>query len=588
MHVIPIGVDTETCRGEPITFQFYSEELKDETLIFLRSPRQATREFFRYLDSLPATRDRHYVLFGHNLAFDMVSFFYDRHRELRNESIEAEWYGWKVEIVYAAVRFAVFRKGNRHVTLIDTGAYFQRKLEILGELVCPHLPKLKMPEGLGQKKFGLKDKSFCAYAMRDAVIAYHVGLRILQMHREMNVTICVSAPHFASKVFRKHFLRQAIPLPPRKVVYSALSAYHGGKNNVTVPAGFYRGVYSLDIKSAYPAAMHTFPAFSDSNLYRAVRGKGTPKTKLPEFGIYCVSGYAKECRWPVLYDHGFKPLQGSFARIWVTGFELNEALRRKEVELDETYGYYYDAERDTGYSPFAAYVDEFFAKKDTALDKIQREFYKLLLNSLYGKFIQTRKGPAFGDLLYDLDEKKIIEDANIVAGGMFNPFIAALITGHTRARIHGLEHKYKALHTSTDGIFLQGSKPREIKGLGGLSIEAYGDLLLFRNKLYIFYAPISAADKPGIKSGKIKVSTIFPKKKIIKYALHGFHGTVEALEGIYRSGIKEYEYIKVNKLRESLRRNLAVNDFVQNTATLNLDLPAVPSKLRKPKGEAHA
>lgn len=580
MHVIAIGADTETKHGEPISFQFYSEdtEEKEETILFLKSGRQASKTFFSYLDSLPNTRDRHYILFGHNLSFDFVSFFYDRHHRLREESIEEEWYGWRVKIVYAAVRFAQFTKGKKHVTFIDTGAYFQRKLSDLAEMVCPNLPKLTAPKGLGEKDFTARDKQFVAYAMRDSVIAYHVGIKILAMHREMDVSIAVSAPHFASKVFRHTFLKNIIPLPPRKIVYAALSSYHGGKNNVTVAPGFYRNVYSIDIKSAYPAAMSTFPSFSNPKLYRAISGSGTPKTALPDFGIYRISGYARECKWPGLFDHAFKPLREDFSGIWVTGFELNSALSTGEVTLTETKGYFYDAPRDSAPSPFKNYVAEFFSRKDTAADKISREFNKLLLNSLYGKFIQTRNIGSFSDLVFDLDEKKIIEDANIIAGGLFNPFIASLITGHTRARIHQLEHKYKALHTSTDGIFTQMEPGKLQGGLGGLSIEAFGDLLLFRNKLYIFYvdctrddlAEIRRAKREGRKS-KVLLSAIFPKRKIIKYALHGFHGDVHALEHIYKSGVREYQYTKVNKLRESLRRGLKVNDFVQKSATLNLE-----------------
>ncbi len=564
MHVLPIGVDSETKRGKPITFQFYSESLGIEKIIWLDNEKNATREFFSFLDSLPNTRDRHYVLFGHNLAFDMVSFFYDRHDILRDESIQQTWYGWSVEIVYAHVRFAVFRKKDKKVTLIDTLAYFVRKLEFLAQIVCPDLPKLKMPKGLGQKKFTPKDKAFSAYAMRDAVIAYRVGEKLLEMHREMDVSLAVSAPHFASKVFRKTFLKETIPLPPRKVIYAALNSYHGGKNNITVDAGYYPGVYCLDIRSAYPYAMRGFPSFSNAKLYRALSGTRTPKTGeyFPPFGIYKISGIANECKWPIIYDHKFKPVTGSFENIWITGFELNEALRLKEVKLTYVYGYYYDAEKDTVASPFAAYVDEFFKRKDTAKDKIYREFWKLLLNSLYGKFIQTRGVSSITNLVYDMDEKKLIEDSSIVASGLFNPFIASLITGHTRAYLHRIEHENKALHSSTDGIITQ-RKPKEIPGLGGLSIEAEGDALILRNKLYVIYAP----RKRGSKKLKSKV---YRGKEIIKYALHGFHGDVNTLEVMWKRGIREYEYTKVNKLRESLRRKLQVNDFVKNTATLTL------------------
>jgi hypothetical protein len=450
--------------------------------------------------------------------------------------------------------------------IIDTAAYFPFRLEKLAELFCPELPKLRPPEGLGSKKFTIKDKDFIEYAMRDAEIAYYVGKQIATMHEEFNVPLCVSAPHLASRVFRKHFMDKTILLPPKKIVYSALASYHGGKNNLTAPKGFYKNVYALDIRSAYPFAMAQFPSFTNKDLYHGLSGTGNPEKELPPYGIYKISGKAKECRYPILYNHGFKPVFGDFEHVWTTGFELNEAMRAKEIELLNVEGYYYDADKDNEPSAFKKFVDHFFKLKDSAPDEIHRVFYKLILNSLYGKFIQTRSTSTMLDLSYEIDTKTLTMETDLVAGGLFNPFIATLITGHTRAYIHRLEHQYNALHTSTDGIFTQ-TKPMEKDGLGGLSIEAHGDLLLFRNKLYIIYAPIEKTDR---HNKNLIRSSIFSGKKVVKYALHGFHGKLAVLEKMYQKGVKEYDYIKCNKLRESLRRGLQVNKFESRTSKLNV------------------
>lgn len=597
MHVAAIGVDSETRRGKPITFQFYSKELGIEKIIWLdprKEGKDASRLFFSFLDSLPATRDRHYVLFGHNLSFDFVSFFYDRHHRLREESIREEWHGWKVEIVYAAVRFATFSKRQKNITVIDTGAFFVTSLEKLAKIFTPSLLKLDAPRGLGQRLFTRADKRFCKYAMRDSEIAYYVGLFLLERHREFDVTLAVSGPHFASKVFRKHFLKEIIPLPPRKIVYASMAAYHGGKNNITVPPGMYRNIHSIDIKSAYPFAMASFPSFSNPKLYRAISGTGTPKA-LPAFGIYKISGTAKACKWPSLFSHNFKPLSGEVRGVWVTGFELNEALRTKEITLTSTSGYFYDAARDKAPSPFALYVREFYRRKETAAEKPQREFNKLLMNALYGKFIQTRGISGLADITFDLDSNALLEQAAIQAGGLFNPFIAALITGHTRAYIHRLEHQFHALHTSTDGI--QAPKrcvnKRALRAygmegtLGSLSIEASGDALILRNKLYVLYGGKATRKE---RAEGAKVSRLYPGRKILKYALHGFHADVFTLEQLWKSGTREYEYIKVNKLRESLRRNLQVNDFVSRSGSVTLpgeERQSAGSKSKPSKGKSN-
>jgi hypothetical protein len=105
-----------------------------------------------------------------------------------------------------------------------------------------------------------------------------------------------------------------------------------------------------------------------------------------------------------------------------------------------------------------------------------------MLNSISGKFIQTRKRNKMPH--YDLSADKLSSTGDLIGGGMFHPFIASLITGHTRAKMHRLEHQYRAIHTATDGIFteqdLSGADLGKA-GLGSLVNEACGELLLMRN-----------------------------------------------------------------------------------------------------------
>lgn len=567
-----IGCDSETCEGEPITFQFFGKGIRK--ICFLDSGRHATREFFRALDALSVPRTVT-VLYGFNLDFDLVSFLWDRHAILRDEEIEFEFNGWHAQGVFAHVVFMRFTKGARVVHLIDAMAFFKTSLKKAAELFCPGLPKLPRPRDLGQVRYKKTDKKFIAYAMRDAEITYHVGMAIQAMHEEYDVQQCVSAPHMAARIFRHRFLKLPIPLPPNRIVYSALHSYHGGKNNLAAPVGWHRGIYSLDIVSAYPAAMARLPSFSNPDAYKEIRGVGHPK-KLPEMGIYKVWGMVKPCKWPIIYSHDFKPLSGKIEGIWTTGPELLEAIRTKEIKIEKIEGYFYDITLDNEPSPFKAYVETFFRLKDHA-DTTRRAFYKLFLNSLYGKFIQSgTRGGDLKNLVWDCDNETLNQIRIITAGGLFNPFIASLITGFPRAWIHRMEHDYRAIHTATDGIFTQ-VRPKERPGLGGQKIDAKGDALIFRNKCYIIYGLCQKAGKNGKKPLRSK---IFKNRDIIKFATHGFHGSIFDLEKLYRAGKTDYHYVKVNKLRESLRRNLKVNKFEKRKATLNTELIQCPIQPR--------
>ena len=192
---------------------------------------------------------------------------------------------------------------------------------------------------------------------------------------------------------------------------------------------------------------------------------------------------------------------------------------------------------------------------------------KLILNSVSGKFIQTRKA---GSCAYtDIDANVTVSASELVAGGMFHPFIASAITAHTRARIHQLEHKYKAIHTATDGIMTQARNVKAVgRGLGALTLEAQNaNLLLLRNKCYVLYTS---------KDDKTVPSFTFKGKHIRKYALHGFQGNVTTLEKLVASGNRRYEVNRPNRLKEALKRKLVPNLFVKRSYVLKIG--ALPLK----------
>lgn len=553
-----IGGDTETFKGRPFTFQFYSDQIANIDNLIWVDEHTATRKFLRFCSELP---DGEYVIFFHNLEYDLISLFYDRHIIFTGGQFDFEVNGWSIHGLYDKPCFATLHKDNKVIHLRDTAAWYMTKLENLANLFCPGLPKLKAPAGLGEKIFDVEDREFVDYALRDPEIVYHVGKYIVEMQRKYEINLSVSAPHMASKIFCHKYLKESIPLPSKAICYAAVHSYHGGKNNISVPKGFYQNVKLLDIISAYPAAMKKLPSFSKRQLYQRIDSNG-PVNHVHWCGIYKVDGEAKECKWPVIFNHDFKPIQGKFTGVWITGIELNEALSKNEIKIDKLYGFYYEAEKDDIPSPFVSFVDEFFElknKADKEGDKVTREFAKLNLNSLYGKFIEQRGNKREQDWIYNLESATTSIEKKIITGQLFHPFIATLITGIVRSWIHNLEHKYSALHTATDGIFTLSKRVNLQEGLGGLKLEAEGDLLLFRNKLYILYG----------KKGTLK-SSVFKDRFILKYALHGFRGKVFDLEKIFASGSTEYEYKKVNKLKESLRSGLAVNAFETRKASLNL------------------
>lgn len=547
-----IGTDSETMNGPPITFQFYSataREINGCTFIGKKSP---TSTFLACLRKLKPGR---YRMYGHNLEFDMLSFLWDVRAKIRDGAIDLEIGSWTISGRYSKPVFATFDDGERYIELVDSILWFMTSLEKAGELVCPDLPKLNRPKGLGVTLYTSKDHDFVDYAMRDAEVAYFLGEAIEKFHNELEIPSQISLASMAAAVFRIHYMQANIFQPPLyQWMVGAAASYHGGVNRIKPDASpsWHLNVSALDLSSAYPHAMDGFPAFSDDKGYKPFKA-GNPRS-VPPLGVYKISGITSDCFWPALFHHDFKPIQGKFKDTWVTGFELNEALSTHEVILKSISGYHYDsrAEGNGGYSPFKTYVQNFYMLKSNAADPIMRYMYKILLNALTGKFIQTSPD-------YTLADGKLIKIMR--AGGLYHPFIASLITGHTRAAIHALEHKYDALHTATDGIFVPGKiDTGQKKKLGSVVCEGQGDLALFRNKLYIFYT--------NDKSEGAYESQIFKGRHILKCARHGFQGRVVDLEKMLVSPDRSYRINKPIKLKTAIRDNETPNKFVITTRNL--------------------
>jgi hypothetical protein len=547
-----IGMDSETMQGPPITFQLYSATAKEINGCVFVGKKSPTDVFFTRLNKLKPGR---YRMYGHNLEFDMLSILWDVRAKIRDGAIDLHIGDWKVSGRYSKPVFATFDNGEVFIELVDSILWFMTSLEKAAAMVCPDLPKLLRPKGLGVTLYTAKDHDFVDYAMRDAEVAYFLGLAIEKFHDELGIPSQISLASMAAAVFRIKYMQANIHQPPLyQWMVGAAASYHGGVNRVrpNCAPSWHLNVSALDLSSAYPNAMDTFPAFSDPKGYKKFKA-GNPRS-VPPLGIYNISGTTSDCDWPALFQHDFKPLLGRFKDTWVTGFELNEALASHEVSLKSVSGYHYDAraEGNNGYSPFHAYVQEFYKLKSSAVDPVMRYMYKILLNALTGKFIQTSPD-------YTLADGQLVKIMR--AGGLYHPFIASLITGHTRAAIHTLEHKYNALHTATDGIFVPGKVDTgEKKRLGATICEGQGDLALFRNKLYIFYT-----DSGGDGSYE---SQVFKGRYVMKCARHGFQGRVVDLEKMLISPDRSYKINKPIKLKTALRTKDTPNKFVTSERKL--------------------
>ena len=513
--------------------------------------RNNIHKIFLELTEKYTKKDYYNVVFFHNLSFDIQLIFLKYKEEFKNNNIilffDREYNRIsnykkgciKVDIKHSKCNFAkiTFSK-NRKLNIIDSFAFFKSSLS-----------RLSYDLNLKHKKNDIWDESMSKeelkkYLINDIYTQYDLSEFIINFHKKYNTRICVSIAQLSARIFRHKFLMKndLLTFPDEFMINGCELSYHGGKNNFYLDkVTKLKNIYEYDIVSAYPYAMTKIPNFNHCK-YKLFSGYNKDNV-----GVYCITGELYKHKYPLLYTHDFlkfkeklgngsnyKEYQTHFKLkdLWITSYELNTALKYNLLELESCYGYKV-IEKKNIYNPLKAYNEYFFKlKQQTDKEDPNYMFYKILLNSLYGKFIQNIDYETEG--FYKETENGSFEwiTGDYKAGGLYNPMIATLITGHTRSKIYEYERKYKSLHTSTDSIKTLVKIPKEElnNSMGSLNIEIKGGCHFLRNKVYIHYGDI------------------------LKYATHGFHGKIEDLIRMIIEKDNKYVYEHMGKIKESLIR----------------------------------
>ncbi len=526
-----IGFDSEAERGRPFLFQFAHPvrcPIHQHECDVLDVPTGKHAGLWTFVDYLAAhctDKRLEYIIFGFNLQYEWTQLFGDVPYDVKIAS------DFDVTLRTGKLNTARLRATNskrymatielggtkRRVKLIDAMAYFPTSLDNAAQAIEAG-EKLPKPKRFSRKAARTAD--FLAYAKQDAILTQKLGEYVIGLHERYDVPTCISAPHFAARTFRRHYLEAEIPLPAEPLEQFGLDSYHGGKNGYYLPKpALLSNVWHYDIRSAYPEAMHQLPNV-EASTWQAI-DQYEPNVH----ALWEVSGYAKRCTYRALMGHDAHWLSGRFSRARVTSYELDAALALGEVKITHCTGWIMRGEPHTG--PLARYVDDFYAMKRDAITEAVRTAAKLFLVSLYGKFFQ--KTPLGNVTGFDIDTHEIVQtdpeqEWDYEAGGLYHPPIASLITGYVRAKIHRLEHRYSSLMTSTDGFFAtQAPDPADLGGELGMLTAEVGKLRIWRERLYVF-TPRKRGEKPSI-------------------ALHGFRGTVAQLKRVPLRAGNKFHYL---------------------------------------------
>lgn len=554
--------DCETVYGEILTLQMNSENYQTGRGYHERikwvSHATVLDEFLNYYGRL----EGFVVLFGFNIKFDAPLVFRQFIELFLHDDFAIRYREWGIRMFCSTNWFCVLENRKTSIMLVDVRSYFQRGslAKVSQDFKLP-IEKLEKPEALGNYRYSKRDTGFVQYALQDIRLTLGIGKQILKMHEEFDIPMSSSFANMSEKVFRRMFLEdgERIQYPPHEAQRLAEICYHGGKN------GYYHDgptdygkVYEYDFNSAYPFAMYDMPNFSQGEFVKV----NTLSDKYE--GFYEVSGKLGGCRYGIFYDDGFHYYRNQNAAkviCRVSSYELREAIRAREFKIDRIIGWVWKP--DDARNPLKEYTSYFWQKKQsTPKEDVHYLFYKLFLNSLYGKFIQ--RNPFDRDKVMKLRESDfLMQDTDLVSGGLYNPFIGAMITAHCRARLHQNEHKLEAIDCSTDSIKSAHYDPEYKKDyLGRMRLETYHCKTC--QKSYSHFNGVFVRNRLNL--------LLCRAGHVVKGAMHGFWGSKEDLLTVYEGRLTSYEVTRMPLIREGLKQEgKPLFQFFTETRSLNIE-----------------
>lgn len=337
--------------------------------------------------------------------------------------------------------------------------------------------------------------AFWYYLKNDVLGLQEVLFRFWgEIHAEFGSigTLPLTIAALAMRVFQTMLTRpQLVPTYPRAKEL-ARAAYKGGRVEVFAH-GKFDGVRVYDYNSLYPSVMYDFPYPECHAAVWVSAYRGAP-------GIYRVRyEQTDRTRPPLLLDHETGEYRYRGAGVYCHP-EL-DALLAMGGQFEFIEGYEIPV---TGFY-FRRYVERLWGLRLAAQrrgDRARDLIYKLLLNSLYGKFGQRGIGHK---LILNTEEncdKLLAAGARFYVHGFFllveeqNPVehefaaIAAYVTCYGRLRLYAAIERAAAaggqvVYVDTDSVHVVGGAPLQVSdALGALKLERAGVGVYVGRKLY--------------------------------------------------------------------------------------------------------
>lgn len=407
---------------------------------------------------------------AYNLAYDEGAILQclprENLKELREKGVtKHDDYRWKI----IPKKMLSISKGKNAVTFWDMYNFYHSSLDYNAQ------------KYLDEQKAEIETKTFSReyvrdnwetiskYCVHDARLVQRLAEHIIGKFEAYGVypkrlysTAYVSYQHF--KRATKYVTVRRFWEEDKRILGSAMAAYNGGKFEVTRKGvGYY---YEYDIVSAYPNEIRNLVDISHA---RVVRSRSYRKYAVYGFLlVFCE--IPSSCFSPTVIKRGqvnTYPV-GKYKR-WVTKQEY-EYLLASGADITIIDGWWLHV--DTKTFPYREEIDRLVRLKQQYKhgDPLDYHTVKILLNSLYGKFVQ----------LIDKGQGRYR------ASACWNPIYGAVITANVRIRISNLQTVYPSIAAvHTDSVISDKPLPFAKDGaLGDLVFECEGDGLILGSGIY--------------------------------------------------------------------------------------------------------
>jgi hypothetical protein len=482
-----IGFDTETILEKDIAKFFCFTAYSEDRNIKIYS------ENINDLEQIFCWSNRGCKFFAHNLEFDFGVI-----REWLESKYELEIKFAKSRLIAIIVRYKNQTRENREknealFTLLDSMNFYPMSLAKVGCIV--KLNKLESPDYLGKRKYETKEEQtyFKEYAMIDSIIVYKaMKLFLHTVKGNLGITLASTCMKYYKNMTNIDEWRITQWLNK-----DIRNSYFGGRVEA-----FYRGMVHknnfdkinvYDFNSLYPSVMKL--PMPDLKEY--------PKILYGSYDSECLGSalvhIKTECKYPIipLRTDKLKFINGEIFG-WFTIPELNSMVdsgEGKVISCKKSYNW----KKTPSY--FTEYIDFFYNSRIIAKTELnpQESIYKLMMNSLYGKFGEMIEPTSYRniDSLNDfsnateiLGNYAIFKEPERQTQHTFFP-IASTITAYSRLKLHDKIHdivdrKHKEIfYCDTDSLFTN-AKLETSNILGDLKLENVKDWFCFiRAKAYL-------------------------------------------------------------------------------------------------------